>query len=117
LTVAENELLLIPQIEDADALPHAADIAAVNGVDAVFVGPADLSLSLGYPGNPGHPEVVAVIDKLAREIRAAGKSTATFTKSENETRALTQRGYQMMCFTTTWVLYLQLQEIAKELKK
>jgi len=117
LATAENELLVIPQIEDADALRHAADIASVEGVDAVFVGPADLSLSMGHPGNPAHPDVVAAIDGLAREIRAAGKCTATFTKTEDETRVLIQRGYQMMCFSTTSVFSQRLQAIARELIK
>jgi len=116
LSIAENEVLVIPQIEDADAVPHAAAIAGVDGVDGVFVGPADLSLSLGYPGNPAHPEVAAIIDQLARDVRAAGKGTATFTKTVDETRALEQRGYQMMCFSTTSVFSMRLQEMAKELQ-
>jgi 4-hydroxy-2-oxoheptanedioate aldolase len=46
-------------------------------VDGVFIGPADLSASLGHPGDPGHPEVRGAIDDAIRRIRAAGKAPAS----------------------------------------
>ena len=55
---AEEELCLIVQIETAEAVGRIAEIAAVDGVDALFIGPADLAASMGHPGNLAHPEVV-----------------------------------------------------------
>ena len=70
---AEEELCLIVQIETAEAVGRIAEIAAVDGVDALFIGPADLAASMGHPGNAGHPDVVAMIERAIKGIVAAGK--------------------------------------------
>ena len=70
---AEEELCLIVQIETAEAVGRIAEIAAVDGVDALFIGPADLAASMGHPGDMGHPEVVAMIERAIKAIVAAGK--------------------------------------------
>ena len=54
-------------------------IAAVPGVDAVFVGPSDLAASLGHPGEPGHPDVKEAVLTSIRRIRAAGKPAGILT--------------------------------------
>jgi 4-hydroxy-2-oxoheptanedioate aldolase len=51
---------------------------AVEGVDAVFIGPADLAASLGHLGDAGHPEVRAAIEDALRRIAAAGKAAGVF---------------------------------------
>lgn len=61
-TRAEEELCLIVQVETAQALAALEEIASVEGVDGVFIGPADLAASMGHPGAAGHPEVVAAIE-------------------------------------------------------
>ncbi len=61
-TTVEEELCLIVQVETIEAMAHLEAIAQVDGVDAVFIGPADLSASMGLPGQTMHPDVVAVID-------------------------------------------------------
>ena len=53
-------------------------ILAVDGVDAVFIGPADLAASLGHLGEAGHPEVRAAIEDALRRIAAAGKAAGVF---------------------------------------
>lgn len=69
---AGQEICLLLQVETAEALGRIEEIAAVEGVDGIFVGPADLAASMGHPGNPGHPEVrAAVLEAIAR-ITAAG---------------------------------------------
>lgn len=70
----EAELCLLVQVETATALDNLEAIASVDGVDGVFVGPADLAASLGHPGNPGHPVVRAAVDDAIRRIRACGKA-------------------------------------------
>ena len=70
---ADSEICLLVQVETAEALSHIEAIAAVDGVDGIFIGPADLATSMGFPGNPSAPEVkTAILDAIAR-IRAAGK--------------------------------------------
>lgn len=70
---AREEICLIVQVESVAALDRLEEIAAVPGVDGVFVGPADLAASMGRPGAPGHPEVRAAVCDAIRRIRAAGK--------------------------------------------
>lgn len=70
---ASQTVSLIVQIETADAVQQAAEIARVDGVDAVLVGPADLSSSMGLPGQQGHPEVVAAVHHVFAAAHAAGK--------------------------------------------
>jgi len=71
---ANAQVCLLVQAETVEALRNLDAIAATPGVDGVFIGPADLSASMGHPGNPGHPDVqAAILDGLAR-IRAAGKA-------------------------------------------
>ena len=70
---ANAETLVVVQVETAAAVAQAAEIAAVDGIDVVFIGPSDLSQSYGFPGQPQHPAVQAAMDDI---IRAAATSTA-----------------------------------------
>ncbi len=74
LTTANDEICVLVQIESAKAVEALDNILAVEGVDGVFIGPADLSASLGYIGQPNHPEVVKVIEASIAKIVAAGKA-------------------------------------------
>lgn len=70
---ANDEICLVAQIESVAGLNHAEEIAAVDGIDAVFLGPADLSASMGLVGQPDHPEVIEAIIKVIEIAIAAGK--------------------------------------------
>jgi 2,4-dihydroxyhept-2-enedioate aldolase (EC 4.1.2.-) len=69
---AREEICLIVQVESVEALGNIEAIAAVPGIDAIFVGPADLAASFGFPGEPSHPEVTAAVLDAIRRIAAAG---------------------------------------------
>ncbi len=71
---ANRETLICVQIEDASALAHLDEILRVEGVDVFFVGPSDLSQSMGYPGNPRAAPVATAIDETLAAIVAAGKT-------------------------------------------
>jgi 4-hydroxy-2-oxoheptanedioate aldolase len=68
-----DALLLIAQIETAQGVENAAAIAATSGIDVLFVGPVDLSQSLGVPGQLGHERVLAAQEAALGAARAAGK--------------------------------------------
>lgn len=76
---ARQEICLIVQVETAETLPNIEEIAATPGIDAMFVGPADLAASMGYPGQSSHPEVKAAVLDAIRRIRAAGKAPGFLT--------------------------------------
>lgn len=76
---AASEICLLVQIESVTALNAIEEIAAVEGVDGLFIGPADLAATMGYASNPAHPDVqAAVLDAIAR-IRATGKPAGILT--------------------------------------
>lgn len=79
---ANGQVCLLVQIETREALANIEAIAATEGVDGVFIGPADLSASLGHAGNPRHPEVEAAIEDAARRIIKAGKAAGILTPDE-----------------------------------
>lgn len=74
LQTANDEICVLIQIETPKGVENLDDILATEGVDGVFIGPSDLSASMGYIGNPGHPEVQKVIEESIAKIVAAGKA-------------------------------------------
>ncbi len=74
VTTANDQILLMVQAESRAALDALDEILAVDGVDGVFLGPADLAADMGYPGAAGVPQVQAAIADAIARIRAAGKS-------------------------------------------
>ncbi|QMU97530.1 2-dehydro-3-deoxyglucarate aldolase [Microbacterium esteraromaticum] len=70
---ASETISLFVQIESADAVKAAAEIAEVDGVDGVLVGPADLAASMGYPGQQSHPDVLGAVQRVFEAVTAAGK--------------------------------------------
>lgn len=79
LKTANDEVCLLLQIESARGVAAIEEIAAVDGVDGLFVGPADLAADLGYLGQPGHPEVRDAVCDAIRRIAAAGKPGGVLT--------------------------------------
>ena len=96
LTTANDQMALIAQVETAEALACIDEIAAVDGVDGVFIGPSDLSASMGHLGNPDHPEVVAAIAEAARKIRAAGKRASILALEMASIRQYEDMGFDMV---------------------
>lgn len=90
---ANSEICLLVQTETREALSQLEAIASVEGVDGVFVGPADLSASFGHIGNPQHPEVQEAIKETARRLKAIGKAAGILTPIEEEARRYIEWGY------------------------
>lgn len=93
---ADEQICLIVQAETVTALDNLKAIAAVDGVDSVFVGPSDLSASMGYLGQPGHPEVQAAVAQALRDIAASGKAPGTLAGSPEAIRTHTGNGAKFL---------------------
>jgi 4-hydroxy-2-oxoheptanedioate aldolase len=76
---ADAEICLLVQVETTLGLNNIEEIAAVEGVDGLFIGPADLAASMGHPGDPDAPEVCAAVLDGIRRIVAAGKAAGVLT--------------------------------------
>jgi len=83
---ANAQVCLLVQAETQLALDNLDAIATVDGVDGVFIGPADLSASMGHVGNPAHPEVQAAIADAITRINKAGKAAGILTPDEATAR-------------------------------
>jgi len=89
---ANAQACLLVQAETREAIANLDAIAATEGVDGVFIGPADLSAAYGHVGNPGHPEVQEVIADAFRRIQKAGKGVGILTPDEAQARKYVQMG-------------------------
>jgi 4-hydroxy-2-oxoheptanedioate aldolase len=83
---AHEEICLLVQVETQAALDNIEAICAVEGVDGVFIGPADLHASLGHTGEIANPKVKPLIDEAIRRIRRAGKAPGILTPNEADAK-------------------------------
>ena len=83
---AHEEICVLVQVETQAAVDNIESICAVDGVDGVFIGPADLHASMGYTGEIANPKVKPLIDDAVRRIRKAGKAPGILTPSEEDAR-------------------------------
>jgi hypothetical protein len=83
---ANAQVCLLVQAETREALKNLDAIANTPGVDGVFIGPADLSASLGHVGDPDHPEVQAAIEDAIARILKAGEAPASLTSDEAQAK-------------------------------
>ncbi|AVA24540.1 4-hydroxy-2-oxoheptanedioate aldolase (plasmid) [Rhizobium sp. CB3171] len=74
LPTANDEICLLLQVENRAGLAALDDIASTEGVDGIFIGPADLAADMGYLGKPGAPEVQAEVEKALAKIQSHGKA-------------------------------------------
>jgi 4-hydroxy-2-oxoheptanedioate aldolase len=77
-----EELCLLVQLETESSLTHVEEIAAIDGIDGIFIGPADLHASMGYTGETANPKVFPLIEATLRRIRAAGKAPGILVTDE-----------------------------------
>lgn len=98
LAQANSSLLTIVQIETVSALENVDAIAAVPGVDVLFVGPFDLGNAMGHPvtGPTFHPELDAAIKKVLVAAEKAGKKSGIYTPFGDQARAMAAVGFDMV---------------------
>ena len=83
---AHEEICVLVQVETQSALQNIEAICGVDGVDGVFIGPADLHASMGHAGETANPKVKPLIDDAIRRIRKAGKAPGILTPNEADAR-------------------------------
>ena len=83
---------MLVQVETEEAMKNIEAICAVDGVDGVFIGPADLHASMGYIGETSNPKVLPLIEDAMRRIRKAGKAAGYLTPLEADARRMIAAG-------------------------
>ena len=104
---ANEEILVVIQVETRAALDEIDQIVRVPGVDVIFIGPGDLSTALGHMGNPGHPEVQAAFARVETATRAAGLALGNITRGWDQARELYAKGYQFLTIGSDTSLVVQ----------
>ncbi len=90
--IAHEEICVIVQVESKEALDNLDAISAVDGVDCVFIGPADLHASLGYIGERLHKDVVPLMEDAIRRIKKAGKAPGILADNEETAKHWLKQG-------------------------
>ncbi len=94
--LANDEMCCIGQLESIKGVEALEDILAVDGLDIVFIGPADLGATMGYLGQPGHAEVVALVKDCIKRIVKSGKIAGFLTGSKQLIQEYSDCGAQMI---------------------
>ena len=94
--LAHEEICVLVQIETQTGLDNLEEITAVDGVDGVFIGPADLHASLGYAGETANSKVKPLIDDAIRRIRKSGKAPGILTGVEADAKHWLELGSQFV---------------------
>ncbi|WP_461151677.1 HpcH/HpaI aldolase family protein [Spirosoma pulveris] len=89
---ANEQILVLPQLEDKEAIDNLDDLLTVEGIDGFVIGPRDLAMSMGYYDGPGHDEVKRTIAGVVEKIRKAGLIAGTTAATGDQARALIDRG-------------------------
>lgn len=104
---ASDEICLLIQVETAQGVNNLAEIAAVEGIDGIFIGPADLSASLGYIGEPTHPEVQRAIAQAFQTIKASGKAAGILYADVDEAKKYLAMGFDFVAVGVDTALLVQ----------
>lgn len=96
---ANAETMVIVQIESAVAVEHIQEIVAVSDIDVIFIGPTDLSNSLGFPGQPQHPVVQAAIDRIIETVKPSQAAPGILVRDAAGARQWRERGMRFILTT------------------
>jgi 4-hydroxy-2-oxoheptanedioate aldolase len=114
---ANDQMCLLVQVETLQGLHNLDAIAAVEGVDGVFIGPSDLSAALGHLGEPGHPDVQMAIDNAIRRICIGCDAAGTLTNDEAKARHYLSLGCKFLAVGLDGNLLMRAtQDLARKFK-
>lgn len=101
---ANREILSVITIEHPDAVDRVDEICATPGVDLAFIGPGDLAMSLGHPGEIEHPDVAAATAKAEAGILRSPVAAGGVARSVAEAKSMVDRGYRALVLGFDWSL-------------
>jgi 4-hydroxy-2-oxoheptanedioate aldolase len=94
-----NQALIILQLEGQEALDNIDEILEVEGIDIIFIGPYDLSQSLGVPGEVSHPLVISRMEDIVVKSRNKGIITGTFVETPADAKKWIGSGLKYICYS------------------
>jgi len=104
---ANEQTFIVVQVEEREALEHSEAIAAVPGVDVLFLGPADFSVLSGIPGEFNHPTMQKAVERVAKAARNTGKHWGTPAFSAEHCQTLLEMGARLICHSADIIIFKQ----------
>jgi len=104
---ANEEILIVVQIETQQAVDRIEEILSVEGIDAFFIGPLDLSTSLGYRGQVDHPKVRETLDKLVDAAKRAGVASGIYAYNLELAKGYIEKGFQFVSLADDTTLLIR----------
>lgn len=115
---SNSQQILIAQIETAAGLDNVEEIAAVDGIDVLWIGQSDLSASLGVAGQFDHPDFVAAVDRVIAACRSRGKTGGFMTTTLEFGEWVANRGFRMLAWSgDVWIYQAALASGVDKLRK
>lgn len=115
---ANEVLMVMPQCETVESLEHIEEIMAIEGVDAIFVGPYDLSISMGIPGQFEAPEFIAAIDRIIAAAKANEKPVYIYTNTPAEAKQRIAQGADGIANSLSAVVITEVyKKMVKDIKE
>ena len=113
---SNEQIMVIPQFEDTALLDRFEEMISQPGVDAVVIGPRDLSLNMGFPDGPNHPEVQEMIDRVIAVCKRAGVAAGITAGSRADSAKQVARGARMILAIAQWVIAAGSKEFLPEVR-
>jgi 4-hydroxy-2-oxoheptanedioate aldolase len=112
-----NETLVILQLEGREAIENLDEILQVEGIDILFIGPYDLSQSMGVPGQVDHPGVTGHMETIVRKARERGMVVGTFTDTLESARRWKAAGIQYISYAVDVAIFMDAcRDLLKQLR-
>ena len=102
---SNEKVLLLPQCETREALENIEEIVSIEGIDGIFIGPFDLSISMGIPGQFDAPEFRQAVSRVLNACREAGKLCMIFTSSVEEAREYINQGFDAVANSIDTIMF------------
>lgn len=111
---ANHETLVLPQIEDIEAVRNIDSMLQVNGVDGFIFGPRDLAMSMGHYDGPQHDDVQACIADVTKRVLRAGLNIGTLARTGGAARALIEQGMSIILYSLDVLISSQVDAFLRE---
>lgn len=111
---ANDEIVVLAMIETVAGVENIDSILAVEGLDGIYIGPADLSLSFGFPGrmDPTEPKIVAAMDKVLERCKATGRKCGVHVGSTDYAKQMIAKGYDLVTILSDNRILMQAAQAA-----
>ena len=107
MAACNDRLLVLPQCETLECYRQIEQVLAIDGIDGIFIGPFDLSISLGMPGDFDNPEFKAAVAAILKACKKAGKYSLIFTTSVQQARSYLEQGFDGVAHSIDFTVFTE----------